>query len=105
MMWMTCAQVPGYFAAAYLVDKIGRRATLGSFLAITAISAYMFGGAWGPSVVGAISDALGGDAQGLMIAMLSTTIAGLIAALLLWLAARTYPADMTKVQQETLIAK
>ncbi len=45
MMWMTCAQVPGYFAAAYLVDKIGRRATLGSFLAITAISAFMFGGA------------------------------------------------------------
>jgi len=40
-----------------------------------------------------------------MMAMLSTTIAGLIAALLLWLAARTYPADMAKVQQETLIAK
>ncbi|HWQ61698.1 MAG TPA: MFS transporter [Negativicutes bacterium] len=45
MMWMTCAQVPGYFAAAYLVDKIGRRATLGSFLAVTALAAYMFGGA------------------------------------------------------------
>jgi putative MFS transporter len=45
MMWMTCAQVPGYFAAAYLVDKIGRRATLGSFLAITAFAAFMFGGA------------------------------------------------------------
>lgn len=45
MMWMTLAQVPGYFAAAYLVDKIGRRATLGSFLAITAIAAYMFGNA------------------------------------------------------------
>jgi putative MFS transporter len=45
MMWMTCAQVPGYFAAAYLVDKVGRRATLGSFLAITAFAAYMFGGA------------------------------------------------------------
>ncbi|MDT8903085.1 MFS transporter [Anaeroselena agilis] len=45
MMWMTCAQVPGYFAAAYLVDKIGRRATLGSFLAVTAVAAYMFGNA------------------------------------------------------------
>lgn len=45
MMWMTCVQVPGYFAAAYLVDKIGRRATLGSFLAVTAVAAFMFGGA------------------------------------------------------------
>ncbi len=45
MMWMTMAQIPGYFAAAYLVDKIGRRATLGSFLAVTAVSAYMFGNA------------------------------------------------------------
>jgi putative MFS transporter len=45
MMGMTVVQIPGYFAAAYLVDKIGRRATLGSFLAITAVAAYMFGGA------------------------------------------------------------
>jgi uncharacterized membrane protein YdjX (TVP38/TMEM64 family) len=68
-------------------------------------AAYMFGGAWGPSVVGAISDALGGGADGLITAMLWTTIAGFIAALLLWLAARTYPADMAKVQHETLTAK
>jgi len=45
MMWMTLAQIPGYFAAAYLVDKIGRRATLGTFLAITAVGAFMFGNA------------------------------------------------------------
>ena len=37
--------------------------------------------------------------------MLFTTIAGFVAALLLWLAARTYPADMAKVQHETLTAK
>jgi len=77
----------------------------GLSMGMAVFAAYMFGGAWGPSVVGAISDALGGGADGLMMAMLSTTIAGLIAALLLWLAARTYPADMAKVQQETLIAK
>lgn len=45
MMGMTIVQIPGYFAAAYLVDKIGRRATLGSFLAICAVAAYMFGNA------------------------------------------------------------
>lgn len=45
MMWMTVVQIPGYFAAAYLVDKIGRRATMGSFLTICALAAYMFGNA------------------------------------------------------------
>ncbi|PKN71735.1 MAG: hypothetical protein CVU54_01560 [Deltaproteobacteria bacterium HGW-Deltaproteobacteria-12] len=77
----------------------------GLSMGMAVFSAYMFGGAWGPSVVGAISDAMGGGADGLMTAMLFTTIAGFIAALLLWLAARTYPADMARVRHETLIAK
>ena len=77
----------------------------GLSMGMAVFAAYMFGGAWGPSVVGAISDALGGGSDGLLTAFLFTTIAGFIAALLLWLAARTYPADMAKVQQETLIAK
>jgi len=77
----------------------------GLSMGMAVFAAYMFGGAWGPSVVGAISDALGGGANGLLTAFLMTTIAGFIAALLLWLAARTYPADMEKVKQETLLAK
>ena len=80
-------------------------ANKGLSMGMAVFSAYMFGGAWGPSVVGAISDALGGGADGLITAMLCTTIAGFVGALLLWLAARTYPADMAKVRQETLIAK
>ncbi len=40
---MTLAQLPGYFAAAYLVDRIGRKATLSGFLAASAICAYFFG--------------------------------------------------------------
>ncbi|CUH97610.1 putative membrane protein [Propionispora sp. 2/2-37] len=48
---MTLAQLPGYFAAAYLVDKIGRRATLGSFLALSAVSAYFFGQGGSPALV------------------------------------------------------
>ena len=40
---MTLAQLPGYFAAAYLVDRIGRKATLSGFLAASAICAYLFG--------------------------------------------------------------
>ena len=40
---MTLAQLPGYFAAAYLVDRIGRKATLSAFLTLSAICAYFFG--------------------------------------------------------------
>ena len=45
VMWMTVAQIPGYFAAAYLVDKIGRKKTLVSFLLACAVCAYLFGNA------------------------------------------------------------
>lgn len=40
---MTLAQLPGYFAAAYLVDRIGRKGTLSGFLGASAICAYFFG--------------------------------------------------------------
>ncbi len=41
---MTFAQLPGYFTAAYLVEKWGRKPVLITFLSGTAISAYFFGG-------------------------------------------------------------
>lgn len=40
---MTLAQLPGYFSAAYLVDRIGRKPTLAGYLAMSAVSAYFFG--------------------------------------------------------------
>jgi MFS transporter, putative metabolite:H+ symporter len=40
---MTIAQLPGYAAAAYCVEKFGRKATLVSFLICCAICAYFFG--------------------------------------------------------------
>ena len=42
---MTLAQLPGYFAAAFLVDIIGRRYTLSSFLLMSGVCAYFFGNA------------------------------------------------------------
>ena len=42
---MTLAQLPGYFAAAWLVDIIGRRYTLSSFLLMSGVCAYFFGNA------------------------------------------------------------
>jgi MFS transporter, putative metabolite:H+ symporter len=37
------AQIPGYFAAAYLVERWGRKPTLVSFLALCAVGSYFFG--------------------------------------------------------------
>ena len=51
VMIMTLAQLPGYFAAAYLVDRIGRKVTLAGFLAASAICAYFFGQGGSSAVV------------------------------------------------------
>jgi putative MFS transporter len=40
---ITLAQIPGYFSAAYLVDRIGRKKTLVPFLFGCAVAAYLFG--------------------------------------------------------------
>ena len=40
---ISIAQVPGYFAAAYLVERWGRKATLVTFLALYAVGAFFFG--------------------------------------------------------------
>ena len=40
---MTLAQLPGYYCAAWLVDKIGRKYTLSSFLLFSGVASYFFG--------------------------------------------------------------
>jgi putative MFS transporter len=35
-------QIPGYFSAAYLVEKIGRKATLGSYLLLSGLFTFVF---------------------------------------------------------------
>ena len=42
---MTFSQLPGYFTAAWLIEKIGRKFVLVTYLLGTAISAYFFGNA------------------------------------------------------------
>ena len=41
----TFAQIPGYFTAAWLVERWGRKPTLVTYLLGTAVSAYLFGNA------------------------------------------------------------
>lgn len=43
VMLMTVAQLPGYIAAAYCVERLGRKGTLVGFLVSCAICAYFFG--------------------------------------------------------------
>ncbi|UYZ84724.1 MFS transporter [Entomomonas sp. E2T0] len=40
---MTLAQLPGYFTAAWLIEKVGRKFVLVTYLVGTAIAAYFFG--------------------------------------------------------------
>ncbi|MDN5511598.1 MFS transporter [Acinetobacter sp.] len=40
---MILAQLPGYLVAAWLVEKLGRKATLAGFIGMCAVSAYFFG--------------------------------------------------------------
>ncbi|WP_304225225.1 MFS transporter [Gracilinema caldarium] len=54
--FMALAQLPGYFSAAYLVEKIGRRFTLGIYLAGSGIGALAFSLAVSP--VGIVVSAL-----------------------------------------------
>ncbi|MDO4262688.1 MAG: MFS transporter [Deinococcus sp.] len=52
---LALAQLPGYALAAYLVDRIGRRATVSGFLALGAVGAYLFLSAGSPQSVLATS--------------------------------------------------
>ncbi len=40
---VTLAQIPGYFSAAYLTDRVGRKPVIVVFLVLSAISAFLFG--------------------------------------------------------------
>jgi MFS family permease len=76
----------------------------GLSMGLVVFAQYLFGGAWGPYVIGAVSDALGGGANGLSIAIMLSAIVGLIGGVFFIIAARTYPADADKVRQETILA-
>lgn len=77
----------------------------GLSMGLAIFAQYMFGGAWGPYVVGIVSDGLGGGAEGLSAAVMLCGAFGLAAGTLFLLSARTYPQDVEKVGRETLLAE
>jgi len=77
----------------------------GLSMGLAIFAQYMFGGAWGPYVVGAVSDALGGGTKGLSIAVTLCGAFGVVAGVLFLVAARTYPEDSQKVKDEAILAE
>ena len=43
ILYITLAQIPGYFTAAWLVERIGRRVTLAPFMILCAVASWFFG--------------------------------------------------------------
>jgi MFS family permease len=66
---------------------------------------YLLGGGWAPLVVGAVSDALGGGANGLRTALIITAASGLAAGVCYWISSKYYPADMERVRYMALEAE
>lgn len=64
---------------------------------------YMLGGAWGPWLVGIVSDALGGGASGLSTAIIMATAFGVLGAGLIFMASRSYVADAENAGRDKLV--
>ena len=77
----------------------------GLSMGLAIFAQYMLGGAWGPYIVGIVSDQLGGGAQGLSIAVMLCGVFGIVAGVLFFIAARTYPEDLQKVKDEAILAE
>lgn len=97
--------VLGMPALAAVTQDVVEPAIRGISFGMAVFCSYVFGGAWGPVVVGAISDSLGGGAEGLKSALMIVCLAGLVAACVEWRGSRTYPADMDKVKGVALQAE
>jgi MFS family permease len=72
----------------------------GLSMGMTFFTSFILGGAWGPYATGAISDALGGGANGLQTAVLISATGGILAAICFFIASRYYPGDVEKVNKE-----
>jgi MFS family permease len=77
----------------------------GLSMGLVVFAQYLFGGAWGPWLIGWLSDLLGGGAEGLSMAVMLSAIVGVLGGIFFLIAARTYPADAEKVRRETLLAE
>jgi MFS family permease len=90
------------FATVYLdIVPVAHR---GMSTSLGLVAQYVLGGAWGPYVIGAISDAWGGGGTGLSSALLICCVVGVIGAVCYIMGAKDYASDAEKVKHEAVIA-
>lgn len=90
------------FATVYLdIVPVAHR---GMSTSLGLVAQYVLGGAWGPYVIGAISDAWGGGAMGLSNALLICCGVGIIGALCYIMGAKDYASDAEKLKHEAVLA-
>jgi MFS family permease len=77
----------------------------GLSMGLAIFAQYMLGGAWGPYIVGVISDEMGGGAAGLSNAVMLCGAFGVVAGFLFLIASRTYVEDLQKVKNEAIFAE
>jgi MFS family permease len=92
-------------AIAAISQDVVSVAHKGLSMGMAVFAQYMLGGAWGPYVVGVISDAAGGGGEGLSIAVMFCGAFGLVAGFLFLMASRTYVEDLQKVKNEAILAE
>jgi len=102
--WMVMAML-GMPALSAVTQDVADPALKALSYGVGIFLSYVLGGAWGPVAVGAISDTLGGGAEGLRTALIIVCLAGFAAAFVNWLGSRSYPADMEKVAGAPLKGK
>ena len=90
---------PAYFAITQDVVVPKLRATS---LALGANLIFLTGGAWGPTVIGSVSELMGGGAPGLTGALLYMVPAGLLAASFFGIGMRYYASDCEGIIDEVL---
>jgi MFS family permease len=88
---------PGLAAVCQDVVEIQYR---GLSIGLTVSCLYLFGGAWSPFIIGAVSDALGGGKAGLFYALSFSQLVGIIGLFVLLKCAKHYPADFKKVHPD-----
>ena len=94
--------VPAFATVSQEIVPVAHR---GLSMGLVVFAQYLFGGAWGPFLIGWISDLLGGGADGLSIAIMISAVGGLLGFTCFMIASRSYQADAEKVKQETILAE
>ena len=87
--------VPALGAVTQDVVSPGRKS---SVWGMAILAQYVLGGGWGPVIVGALSDYLGGGAAGLKVALVIAACCGLLAGAFFWISSRYYAADAERVK-------